>query len=295
MYAFKHLLFIVNKYSGPFYHPRVEGTIIETCARHQIECRIKFTEKRGHATELAKNGIGNYDAILAVGGDGTVNEVARALVDTSTLMGIIPKGSGNGLARHLKIPMDIEKAIDAILTGKRISIDTFRVNNTLAINVSGIGFDGHIANLFGENHKRGFYEYVRLVIREYFSYREFTWLWNETSQQHSSIIIALANSSQYGNNAFIAPSASVNDGILNISVVKKIPLYHGLSYLFRLFNRSLKPNDLFRFYESIGLTISSEIPLPYHVDGEPCGFSKNFKIQLFPGSLDLMIPSETQP
>ena len=295
MSTFKSLLFIVNKYSGPHYHPRVEREIIDTCANHQIECRIEFTKKRGHATELARNGIGNFDAILAVGGDGTVNEVARALVNTSNLMGIIPIGSGNGLARHLKIPMGVAKAVKTFLTGRRISMDTFRVNSTLAVNVSGIGFDGHIAHVFGENHKRGLYEYARLVIREYFNYFEFTWLWNETSQYHSSLIVALANSSQYGNNAFIAPGASINDGKLNISVVKKIPLNRILSSLYRLFKRTLKPNDLFRFYESSGLSISSESPLPYHVDGEPCGLANNFTIQLFPGSLEIMIPASTQP
>src|SRR5688572_10734727 len=170
----KNVLFIVNKYAGTGYQPHVEGRILSACEKFDIECSIEFTAGRGHATELAKEGVAKkFHRVVAVGGDGTINEVSRGLLHTTTPMGIIPKGSGNGLGRHLGISMKIEQALEQALSGQVIAMDTFLINNHLSLNVSGIGFDGHIANLFSAGQKRGFWGYTRLVVREYLIYHEF--------------------------------------------------------------------------------------------------------------------------
>jgi diacylglycerol kinase (ATP) len=292
----KKLLFIINKYAGTGYEPQLERKIIDSCAQHRVECSIEFTAGRGHATELARKGAGTYSAVVAVGGDGTVNEVCRGLVSTPTPLGIIPKGSGNGLARHLNIPLKLSSSLQALLTGNTIAMDTFRLNGQLSVNVSGIGFDGHIANLFGQYKKRGLWGYTTLVLKEYLRYREFEvelQTENKTSK-YKSFIIAVANSSQYGNNAFIAPQASVTDGLLQIARIKKIPLYRGLSFGYRMFMRKLQNNDLFNSSTQKNFTIRTTTPVSYHIDGEPCGLSDTFVIELMPGSLPVIVPANQQ-
>jgi len=297
MSEFNKVLFIVNKNSGTGFQSGLEGKIIDACAAHNTEGTIEITAGRGHATELAKNGIGKYDAILAVGGDGTVNEVAKALIHSSTPMGILPKGSGNGLARHLRIPLQMEQALDSFFKGKRILVDTFRLNGRASVNVAGIGFDGHIANLFAENKKRGFWGYLKLILREYLRYKEFDWELHEANKStyKRSFIIAIANASQYGNNAHVAPYASITDGQLNLSISRKIPLYRGVSFAFRLFTKRLKNNDLFESFYIRNATITAPAPLAFHVDGEPCGYSNSFAIEILPSSLKMIVPVSSIP
>ncbi len=295
----KNVLFIVNKYSGTGYQPEVEGRMLTACEKFDIECFIEFTAGRGHATELAKEGvIKNFDRIIAVGGDGTVNEVARGLLHTSTPMGIIPKGSGNGLARHLGISMKIDKALDQILSGNVISMDTFQMNDHLSLNVSGIGFDGHIANLFGAGQRRGFWGYTKLVIREYLSYHEFEAQLSRlttpsgltTVVSKKSFMIAIANSSQYGNNAKVAPIASVMDQSLQLAIIKKVPAQRGFHFGYQMFTGKLETG---KDYECLSFqqgTVTVNSPVAFHIDGEPCGHSASFKIELLPSSLRMVVP-----
>ena len=133
----KKVMFIVNKFAGTGYQPAVEGKMIALSEQHDVECTIEFTRSPGHATELAHLAVKeNFDAVVAVGGDGTINEVARGLVNTSTPMGIVPRGSGNGLSRHLGIPLKLHEAIAAIFKSTPVAVDTFLVNGKLSLNVS---------------------------------------------------------------------------------------------------------------------------------------------------------------
>src|SRR5262249_10876570 len=150
------------------YRPDVEGRIIEACEKLNIESIIEFTQSRGHATELAQRAVAEkLDFAFAVGGDGTVNEVAQGLVGSPVAMGILPKGSGNGLARHLGLPMTFKKSLDIIASHREQLIDTLWVNGKLSVNVSGIGFDGHVAGLFANKAKRGLVGYAKLVLKEF--------------------------------------------------------------------------------------------------------------------------------
>jgi diacylglycerol kinase (ATP) len=233
----RKVMFVVNGTAGSGNHAGIDRLISRLAAQYDVECSIVQTQAPGHATQLAQTARETgHAAVVAVGGDGTVNEVAQALVDTPVTMGIVPRGSGNGLARHLGISLNSPQAVDQIFSGKELAIDTFTVNDRLSVNVSGIGFDGHIADLFGGKGKRGFVGYIRLAITEFNKFMPFNCSIEVDNQKLSreAFIVAIANSSQYGNNARIAPMASVMDGRLHMNIVKKVPPYR-LDFLYDCF------------------------------------------------------------
>jgi diacylglycerol kinase (ATP) len=290
------VLFIVNKYAGRGYQPAVEGKIIDCCEKHDAECTIEFTQGRGHATELARKAVeeNQFQSVIAVGGDGTVNEVARGLLHSSVYMGIIPKGSGNGLARHLRIPMQVPQAVKSLFKSRSFAMDTFQLNGKLSLNVSGIGFDGHIANLFGKEKKRGLQGYAKHALKEFLQFKEFEAEIRIDQKKfvRSAFVIAIANSSQYGNNARIAPAASVCDGLLHINILKKVPPYR-VDFIYSFFNGTIARSVFCEILETDSLTVSVVEPVPYHIDGEPCGKANTFTIKLMPGSLKMLVPENT--
>jgi YegS/Rv2252/BmrU family lipid kinase len=288
----KKVLFIINRFSGTGFQPQVEGRMIDVCRAHDTECTIEYTKSRGHATELARQAsANNFDFVVAVGGDGTVNEVAQGLIGTNLPMGIIPKGSGNGLARHLGIPISVPLSLARLFESNVVAMDTFTVNGKLSLNVSGIGLDGHIANLFGETVKRGLGGYVKLTVNEFFQFKEFEAqlrIGSETITR-TAFVMAIANSSQYGNNARIAPLASVCDGVLHISVLKKVPAYR-LDFVYSFFTGRIHRSDYCEVLEAKNLIITTNKSMAYHVDGEPSGVADRFEIKLQPGNLKMLVP-----
>lgn len=287
------VLFIVNKFAGGSYQPHLDGKIIETCEQLDIECTIEFTLSRGHATELASEAVATnkFSKVIAVGGDGTVNEVAKGLLRSNLPMGIIPKGSGNGLARHLEIPLKIADAVRNLMTSQVVAIDTFQMNGKLSLNVSGIGFDGHIANLFSKEKKRGLQGYVKHALKEFLTFKEFeAELRTEKGTFTRKIfVVAIANSSQYGNNARVAPAASVCDRLLHINMLKKVPPYR-IDFIYSLFKGTISESSYCEIFETNDMTIKLNKPMSYHIDGEPCGKSDIFHIELLPASLKMLIP-----
>jgi diacylglycerol kinase (ATP) len=291
------VLFIVNKFSGSGYRPEVEGRIIEGCEKNDVECTIEFTRSRGHATELALQAVHEkkISTVIAVGGDGTVNEVAKGLLHSSVTMGIIPKGSGNGLARHLRIPLTVAGAVQNLFTSQVIAMDTFLLNKKISLNVSGIGFDGHIANLFGKEKKRGLKGYVKHTFNEFFRFREFeaSITMNDKTIKRKAFIIAVANSSQYGNNARIAPAASICDQLLHVSILKKVPPYR-LDFIYAFFTGKVDRSAFCETLETNSMTIHVDHPVAFHIDGEPCGESNVFEIELLPSSLKMLVPQHAK-
>ena len=294
----KNVLFIINKFSGKGYQPELEGRMLNACEKFDIECSIEFTSHRGHATELAREGVAkNFNRIIAVGGDGTVNEVARGLLHTNVPMGIIPKGSGNGLARHLGISMKLDQGLDQILQGEVIRMDTFKMNDHLSLNVSGIGFEGHVANLFSVGQRRGFWGYSKVVLKEFLSYREFDAtlkLGDHAASAQKSFMIAIANSSQYGNNARVAPIASVMDQSLQLAIIKKVPAQRGFHFGYQMFTGKLKTGVDYECLSFQKATIQVPSPTAYHIDGEPLGHATSFQIELLPHSLHMVIPAASR-
>lgn len=289
------ILIIANRRSGTGSTVDLKTLATRIFRELHAEYTLEYTRAPGHATELAYDGMRNgCTAIVAAGGDGTVNEVARAVVGSDTPMGIIPRGSGNGLARHLGIPLDPERALASIVQATPIPIDTFTLNERLSLNVSGIGFDGHVAAVFNESKRRGLFNYARIAITEYRKFVPF----HATVQAESTppelrdiFFVAIANSSQYGNNARIAPDASVRDGKLTINAVTRIPL-HRLDAVWSLFRGDVTRKSWCTTFEVINIILHTDRKVAYHVDGEPCGVDDTFVVRVRPASLRMIIPDE---
>jgi diacylglycerol kinase (ATP) len=290
----KKVLFIVNKHSGARYLPEVEGRIIDGSIAAGYEPQIEFTKAKGHGTELAREAgrTNTFELVVAVGGDGTVNEVANGLLHGTTPMGILPKGSGNGLARHLGIPMNFARSVSSLFEGQVISMDTFMINGKLSLNVSGIGFDGHVANIFGSYKKRGLHGYAKVALNEFMKFTEFaaSLITQQGTETKKAFIIAIANSSQYGNNARIAPIASVCDGLLHVCLLKKIPAYR-LDFIYSFFAGKIADTAYCEFIPTREMTIHLQAPVAFHVDGEPGGVADRFQIEILPHSLKMMVPT----
>ncbi|HEY3403436.1 MAG TPA: diacylglycerol kinase family protein [Ohtaekwangia sp.] len=289
----KKVLFIINKFAGTGFQPALEGRMIDTCARYDAECTIEFTQSRGHATELAERASSQgFDIVVAVGGDGTINEVAKGAIRNKMPMGIIPRGSGNGLARHLGIPLKVADGVESLFNSRVLNMDTFSINGKLSLNVSGIGFDGRIANLFGEKTRRGLAGYVSLTLKEYFTFKPFAAEIEIEGKilTKEPFVIAIANSSQYGNNARIAPQASVCDQLLHITLLKKIPPYRA-DFIYAFFTGQLTNSHFCEMIETPSLRIKTPHDVPYHVDGEPCGVRHEFNIEVMPAALPVLVPN----
>jgi len=290
------VFFIINRHSGTGYRHDIERKIISYCKRKNISCSIEFTQEPGHGTLLAKKAIDEkYKMVFAVGGDGTVNEVAKGLLHSSVPLGVIPKGSGNGLARHLKIPLRVEMALNLLDEANYISIDTFTINDRLSVNVSGIGFDGHISGLFGRDGKRGLLNYGKLVATHFSEFNEFEYdlTLDGIQSGNTAFIISFANSSQFGNNAIISPGASVCDHLLDVCLVNKMSVFQGLIFAKKLFSGTVDRSKYINIKKASQIELHSKIELPFHVDGEATGFSSHFVININPGSLLMVVPRKS--
>jgi YegS/Rv2252/BmrU family lipid kinase len=287
------LFFIINKYSGAGYRPEVEGRIITACGQLNLECTIEFTQERGHATELARQAVEqNFRTVFAVGGDGTVNEVAQGIINTGTIMGILPKGSGNGLARHLRIPMNFLKSLATLSSRQTIAMDTVLVNGRLSVNIAGIGFDGHVAGLFGKDGKRGLIGYSWLVAKEFRSFGEFPvdMIVDGQRLRRNTFILAFANSSQFGNNARVAPYASVCDQRVDVCLVKKVPLSQAIGFAQKMFNGTMDRSAFVEIIQAKKIELQFDKPMPYHIDGEAMEPLGRFSIEVQPKSLRMLVP-----
>ncbi|MBY0433267.1 MAG: YegS/Rv2252/BmrU family lipid kinase [Cyclobacteriaceae bacterium] len=288
------VFFIINKYSGTGFQSAIEGRIIDVCSRLGLEGTLEFTQHKGHATELACQAVSqNFSRVFAMGGDGTVNEVAQALTHTSTALGILPKGSGNGLARHLKIPLKLEKAIELLGPHEVINMDTLLINGRLSVNVSGIGFDAHVAGQFGKDGKRGLLSYARLALTEFRSFKEFEVMAmiDSIPVKEKSFIIALANSSQFGNNALVAPHASVQDGMMDVCFIQKVPFTQAVGFALKMFSGKLDHSSYVVIKKAKRFEATLTSSMPFHVDGEPRASEKKFIAEIQPASLKVIVPA----
>jgi YegS/Rv2252/BmrU family lipid kinase len=227
-----------------------------------------------------------------MGGDGTVNETAQGLVGTSTALGILPKGSGNGLARHLTIPLHLDGALTLLEKYNVIGMDALLINDKISINVSGIGFDAHVAGLFGKSGKRGLAGYTKLILQEFLGFKEFACeaLLDGKSYTCNAFIIAFANSSQFGNNARIAPTASVCDGVMDICFIKKIPVTSVAAFTARMFLGKIDKSRFVEIKKAKRFEIAFDQPQPYHIDGEPHSHRKKFVVEIQPAALKMIVP-----
>ncbi len=288
----KKVLFLVNPISGTKNKDAIIEDINEYIDKNKFEYEIVLTQRAGHATELTKEAVINdYDIVVAVGGDGTVNEVSKSLIDKDVALAIIPIGSGNGLARELKIPLDIEEAVKTINETFITTIDTASVNNTPFFNVSGIGFDSEIAWLFNESKNRGLLGYLKIIISFYLKYKdkEYKIIANGKEINTKAFLISIANGTQWGNNAFISPESLLNDGFVEICILKRIPIYMTPIFIYKLFNKSLSESKYLKYIKCSSAVIESKAS-NIHIDGEPFKSDNILNVCVKPLSLNVIIP-----
>lgn len=287
----KRIRFIINPKSGATDKHSYEEWINTTIDKTIFQCEIIKTTAPHHATELAREAAkNNYDIVVAVGGDGSVNETGTGLIGTNTALGIIPTGSGNGMARHMKIPIDFRKAVALLNTGTIESVDTLTINNRPCIGTFGIGFDAHIAHLFAGAGTRGYSTYVKLVLAEFSKYKPVYFkIFADKKEYHlNCFLLTFANSSQFGNNAVIAPFADVKDGIIDISMLQKFPAYVAPHLIYRMMNNSIHKSRFFDRMSAREITVRNETIVKGHIDGEPIELEGDIEIRIRPLSLNIV-------
>jgi YegS/Rv2252/BmrU family lipid kinase len=259
---------------------------------------VYLTRAPGHATELAEQAVaGGAEVVLAVGGDGTVNEVARALLGSTAALGIVPVGSGNGLARALHVPLHAGRALDAIEHGVVRAIDVVRVNGRLVLNVAGIGFDAAVARAFHEHGRRGgrrgFAGYLYLSLRELLAYRAPSLVLECGGERLflRPFVVAIANGPQYGSRAFVNPGARLDDGRLELVVFDEARVPRLLVGAWRMFFGGLESTKGYRRFEATSAVITSGEPLALHVDGDPVARTTRVDVALEPRALRVVVPA----
>lgn len=285
--------FIINPTSGVLSKEKIGDLIKSRLDKEKYAFRIRYTEAAGHATEIAREElIKGTEVIVAVGGDGSVNEVARGISGSSSSMGIIPAGSGNGLAHHLKIPLLWRNAIDVINRGNTRLIDTGMINDHLFVSIAGIGFDALIAKRFEKSKLRGFVSYLKLVAEEYARYRPKSYKINIGDEfvKTKALFIVFANSDQFGFKASIAPGAKVDDGLLDVIIAQK-PQIIELPYLASLlYWRKIELSKHIVAYKTKELTIRTGKNRWVNLDGNPIKLGKTLDIKIIPNSLKVIVP-----
>lgn len=301
----KNIAFIINPISGTAElqsaKRKLPKLIMQTLDAEQWLPNIVFTERAGHATELAYQFARmGFDAVVAVGGDGTVNEVARGLVkgngrmangERATALGIIPMGSGNGFARHLNIPMRAQKAIEMINHSEPISVDYGLANNRLFVSTCGTGFDALVADNFAGSNKRGFMTYLQSVLKEAFSYQPQTYhiVGDGLDVTHKAFLITFANANQWGYEALIAPKASVQDGKMDIMLMSSHALLGSASLALRLFAGSIDDSHFMDTIRAKDVTLERESAAPFHIDGDSVEMEKDIHIKIVADGLRVLV------
>jgi diacylglycerol kinase (ATP) len=288
------ILFLINPISGTRRKENLPDLIKKQTDKALFDTEIVVTRYKGEATEIVRGKLNeNYRYFVAVGGDGTVNEIAKVLVNTQAILGIMPVGSGNGLARHLQIPLHPKEAIKIINKQKFQAIDCGLINNTPFFCTCGVGFDALIGEKFAQCKGRGLANYVKTTILEYFNYKPETYkitINHERKMNIPAFLITFANGSQYGNNAYIAPNADISDGQLDMCILSPFKLYKAPGIGIRLFAGNIERSPLMHIERATNIILERTSEGVIHFDGEPCRMGKKLEISLINKGLNVIIP-----
>ena len=287
----KTITFILNPISGTHSKEEIPHLIEQTLDRELYDYSIRFTEYAGHAAEIARQlAEEKTDVVVAVGGDGTVNEVARSLTHTQTALAIIPCGSGNGLARHLCLPLDVKKAIGVINSYNVETFDFGVINNLPFFCTCGMGFDAFISLKFAEAGKRGPITYVENVLKEGLKYKPETYEVEDATgaKRSKAFLIACANASQYGNNAYIAPGATMKDGEMDVIIMEPFDVLDAPQIAADLFMKTLGNNSKIKTFRTRQLHIHRKEPGAIHYDGDPIMTDADIDVRIEPGGIRIL-------
>jgi YegS/Rv2252/BmrU family lipid kinase len=267
----RKLLFIVNPNAGKKISEKIID-IIKKAFPEDIYYQIVIWKDKNHFKEVLDIlHSQDYTDAIAVGGDGTVNQVAKSIIGTNITLGIIPTGSGNGLARTLGLSMDVETVIKQIAKGNKIKIDNGTVNGIPFFCTSGIGFDAHIGNLFATSTKRGLQSYVKITISELLKYKskDYVLKFNNQEINRKAYLITVANAGQYGNDFYIAPQAKMNDGKFHVVVLKPFNFFNAIGILTKVLSGKANESSHLETFVTDQITITRKEKDTIHYDGEP--------------------------
>ncbi len=291
----KRVKLIFNPKAGALRHSHVVLRIVDHCLRRApFRYEVYNVEYKEHAVELASAAEREgFDAVVAVGGDGTVNAAARGLLHSRLPLGIIPIGSGNGLARGLGIPVSIRRACQLLVEDGMVrTIDAGRIRDRYFFVVAGLGFDAVVGKLFDDQSLRGPLPYFYLGVREFFSYEPETFILRFDDHQITvpALLVTIANTQQWGNGAIIAPHARPDDGLLDVCVIHKVNLAQALFHLPKLFSGKIDKVRHYENYRSTEVEIVRERPGYFHVDGEPVEGGTHLRVTIDPKALRVIVP-----
>ena len=288
----KKAVFIINLNSGTSSKEAIPGLIDRTIDKDKFDYELAVTQYAGHASEIASKAKDDgVDIVVAVGGDGTVNEVARAIVHSQTALGIIPCGSGNGLARHLLLPMNVKKAIEVLNVCEVRDLDYGIINGFPFFCTCGMGFDAFVSQKFAEAGKRGPITYVENVLREGLKYKPETYVLQDENGviKHKAFLISCANASQYGNNAYIAPQASMSDGLMDVIIMEPFDVFEAPQISIDMFNKTLDKNSKIKTFKCRKLHIHRSKPGVIHYDGDPVMTGEDIDVELVPKGIRIVV------
>jgi len=290
----KQISFIVNPFSGTSKKGNLQDVIAKYLDHRKYEYNILYTEAPGHATTLAAtaSAAGSH-VVVAVGGDGSVNEVAKALIHTDTVLGVLPGGSGNGFAMHAGLGRNIAKAIGVLNSGQPKVIDTCTVNDRFFINVAGLGFDARIAYMTKQNSKRGFMPYFMTTLSQATNYKPLQLsieIDGRLLEGHYAMA-TVANATMFGYYFTIAPTALLDDGLLDLVLIKNAPLYRYAASSYRFLNGSLHRSRITECYQGRHIVIKSATADFLHVDGEGVIAPVSLDFRVVPNSLRVLFPA----
>ncbi len=290
----KKIVFIMNPISGTGSKETIPNLIESTLDKELFDYEIRMTERAGHASEIASEAKDRHvDIVVAVGGDGTVNEIARSIVHSDTALGILPCGSGNGLARHLLLPMNLKKSVEVINQCEVHELDYGVINGYPFFCTCGMGFDAFVSMKFAESGKRGPISYAENILREGLKYKPETYtLEDETgTKQYKAFLISCANASQYGNNAYIAPQASMSDGLMDVVIMEPFDVLEAPQVSFDMFNKTLDKNSKIKSFRCKKLHITRNKPGVIHYDGDPVMTGAEIDVHLEEKGIKVVVPT----
>ena len=279
------IAFIINPFSSKGnYQPLLEQL------KNKIENPLVYISDSINGTDdFIKNNWENVEVFVAIGGDGTISTVAKSIINSDKILGIIPAGSGNGFANETQFNIGLDQLLKKLEAQNFKEIDTFTVNDRFSINVAGVGFDGAVVEAF-EKTSRGFKNYIKTSIQTFFKYQPVTIKFEEKFKKFDGkyLMLNVANTRQFGNNAYIAPHASKSDGLLEIALVKKFPFTHSGVFAYRMFTKKLVPNQYIHYLSVPEIEFSVDSDL-WHLDGEFNQISSPVKVKVLPISLRILV------
>lgn len=286
------ICFIYNPISGARRLKGLEDLIRQNLNLKRFDYTLLPSSSAKDAMKLAADAVKeNFDIIVAVGGDGTVNEIVQGIGNAPVILGIIPNGSGNGLARHLEIPLEAEKAIKLINNLNLRTIDLATINGLPFASISGLGFDARVANKYRKLKKRGLYGYTRVVMMEFFRYHEseYTLSFNDQKINRRALLVSIANSNQFGYNMIIAPTAKPDDGLLDIVILKKFPLGEIPRMIGLLFTGKIDQSSYVESFKTTEVHIVRNKAERVNIDGEAIKMGKEILVRIQPAAIKVIV------